>query len=141
MKLPILVLIGASALLASVPPALAEIKTVVEHIDNEHATAAFKFKNIPSPSKNDAATKAKFTIVDGQRDENGGELDKLNDGQVPSEQDQPAENFFFGQRTDGGRLLIDLGSAITIKQINSYSWHPDTRGPQVYKLYGSDGKA
>jgi len=106
MKLPILVLIGTSALLASVAPAVAEIKTVVEHIDNEHATAAFKFKNVPSPSKNDAATKAKFTIVDGQRDENGGELDKLNDGKVPSEQDQPAENFFFGQRTDGGRFWL-----------------------------------
>ena len=23
--------------------------------------------------------------------------------------------------------------------VNSYSWHPDTRGPQVYKLYASDG--
>jgi hypothetical protein len=25
--------------------------------------------------------------------------------------------------------------------VNTYSWHPDTRGPQVYKLYASDGSA
>ena len=25
--------------------------------------------------------------------------------------------------------------------MNSYSWHPGTRGPQVYTLYGADGQA
>lgn len=25
--------------------------------------------------------------------------------------------------------------------VNTYSWHPSTRGPQVYKLYASDGAA
>jgi hypothetical protein len=36
--------------------------------------------------------------------------------------------------------LVDLRRAIDIKQVNTYSWHPNTRGPQVYKLYASDGK-
>jgi hypothetical protein len=36
-------------------------------------------------------------------------------------------------------LLIDLGRVIELKQIVTYSWHPNTRGPQVYKLYLSDG--
>ena len=36
---------------------------------------------------------------------------------------------------------MDLGSAIEIKEVNTYSWHPNTRGPQVYKLYASDGTA
>ena len=26
-----------------------------------------------------------------------------------------------------------------MKQVNTYSWHPDTRGPQVYTLYAADG--
>jgi hypothetical protein len=35
--------------------------------------------------------------------------------------------------------LVDLGRAIAIKQVNTYSWHSGTRGPQVYRLYASDG--
>src|SRR6185503_6163770 len=30
-------------------------------------------------------------------------------------------------------------SAIEIAEVRTYSWHPNTRGPQVYTLYGSDG--
>jgi hypothetical protein len=118
----------------------AEIKTIADRNGNESATSDFKFKNAPQPSRNDAATKATFTIVDGRRDRNGGNLDKLHDGKVPIEEDQPPENFFFNAGTEGGRLLIDLGDAIEIKQVNTYSWHPNTRGPQLYKLYASNGK-
>src|SRR5687767_6101323 len=73
--------------------ALAEIKVVAER--NESGDASFKFKTVPAPSRGDAATKAKFTIVDGERDSNGGDLAQLHDGRVPSEDDQPARNFFF----------------------------------------------
>ena len=45
----------------------------------------------------------------------------------------------FNAGTEGGRLALDLSSTINIKQVNTYSWHPNTRGPQVYKLFGSDG--
>ena len=30
---------------------------------------------------------------------------------------------------------------IEVRQVNTYSWHPGTRGPQVYKLYAADGSA
>lgn len=105
------------------------------------ATAEFAFKGVPSPSQSDAATRARFTVVDGRADGNGGSVDKLHDGKMPTEADQPAENFFFRAGTDGGRLLVDLGRVTAIKQVNTYSWHPGSRGPQVYDLYGSDGKA
>ena len=120
------------------PPATASYVTV-GHNTGDDATPEFKFKNVPSPSANDAAMSAKFTIVDGEADPNGGDLSKLNDGKLPDQEDQPAENFFFNAGTAGGRLQMDLGGIISIKQINTYSWHPSTRGPQVYKLYGSDG--
>src|SRR5438874_7050521 len=97
----------------------AEIKIVVNHNSDEAATAAFKFKDIPSPSKSDAAKSAKFSIVDGERDENGGELEKLNDGKTPAEEDEPAENFFFNAGTPGGQLLMDLGSVIELRQVNT----------------------
>jgi hypothetical protein len=118
-----------------------EIKVVVGRHRNQDATAEFKFTDVRSPSQSDAAGKATFTLVDGQRDRNGGDLDKLHDGKIPTEDDQPAENFFFNAGTDGGRILIDLGSVIAVRQVNTYSWHPDTRGPQVYALYASQGDA
>jgi len=132
-------LIAASLLLASELLCHAEIKTVVNHNEADSATAAFKFTEVPPPSKSDAAKSAKFSIVDGERDENGGELEKLNDGKTPAEEDEPAENFFFNAGTPGGRLLLDLGKVIEVRQVNTYSWHPNTRGPQVYKLYAADG--
>ncbi|MCD6050777.1 MAG: basic secretory protein, partial [Verrucomicrobia bacterium] len=114
-------------LLASQLAALAETKVVVAH---DAAGAGFSFKSVPLPAKNDAATAARFTLVDGQRDRNGGELAVLQDGKVPTGEDQPAENFFFQAGTDGGRIVVDLGSVIAVKQINSYSWHAGSRGPQ-----------
>src|SRR3954447_9076231 len=133
-------LIGTSALLVSGIVSFGEIKIQIEHIDNDHAAPGFKFKAISPPSKSDAATKAKFTIVSGDRDESGGDLHKLNDGKTPTEEDQPLENFFFNAGTPGGRVLVDLGKITATKQINTYSWHAGSRAPQVYKLYASDGK-
>ena len=123
------------------PVCIAEIKVVAERSAEEIPAARFKFKNVPPPAKSDAATKATFTIAEGSRDENGGDLASLHDGRVPSDEDQPAESFFFRQGSDGGRIQIDLGSSIPIKQINTFSWHANARGPQVYQLYASDGRA
>jgi hypothetical protein len=130
----------AGAFLCAAFGARAEVKIVAEHLDNEHA-ARFKFPHVPAPRRGDAGAKATFTLLDGERDPNGGSLDKLHDGALPSDADQPAANFFFRTGTDGGRLAVDLGSVTELREINTYSWHPGTRGPQVYRLYGSDGKA
>ena len=131
----------ALALAVSGLAASAETKVVVERNQGETATEAFKFKNVPAPSNNDVGTKAKFTLVDGRRDPNGGDLDLLHNGRLPSEEDAPSDNFFFAQGADGGRLQVDLGAATEVRQVNTYSWHGSTRGPQVYVLYASDGQA
>jgi Domain of Unknown Function (DUF1080)/Peptidase of plants and bacteria len=141
MKCLILITVAASALLVSAPASIAETRIVVDYNDTTQASAGFKFKNVPAPARTNAANKASFTIVDGERDENGGDLDALHDGKLPTAEDQPSENFFFNAGTAGGRLLVDLGAALGLKQINTYSWHPGTRGPQVYQLYASDGQA
>ncbi len=133
--------VGVSLVLRLTVSSGAEIKVAIEHSAGGSAASAFQFKSIPAPSQNDAATKARFTLVDGRRDSNGGDLAQLHDGRLPAEDDQPAENFFFAAGTEGGRLLVDLGSVISIKQINTYSWHSGPRGPQVYALYASDGAA
>ncbi len=67
--------IGTILLLATSLPA--EIRIVVERRGPESAAVPFQFKNVPSPSQNDAATKARFTLLDGRSDikvrENAGE--------------------------------------------------------------------
>lgn len=103
--------------------------------------AELRFSSVPPPANNDAATAAKFTLVDGERDRNSGSLAVLHDGRIPEGEDQPSANLFFGPGTDGGRLAIDLGMAIRVKQVNTYSWHPNTRAAQVYRLYAADGEA
>jgi hypothetical protein len=99
----------------------------------------FKFAAISRPASNDAASTARFALVDGTRDRNGGPLDVLRDDRLPDEGDRPAENFFFRAGTDGGRILIDLGKVIPVKRFSSYSWHTGTRAPQFFKLFASDG--
>lgn len=119
----------------------AEIQVATEQNESDGASGAFSFKKVPRPSKQDAAEKAKFTLVDGDRDINGGDLGVLNDGKLPREDDQPSDNFFFRAGGAGGRVQVDLGANTSIKQINTYSWHPGARGPQVYRLYASDSSA
>lgn len=134
-------LLALTGILLAGLPAQAEVKVTVDHNTGDKATPAFKFNTVPSPSTNDVATQGKFTIVAGEKDSNAGDVEVLNDGKLPTEEDQPDANFFFDAGTEGGRLQLDLGSVINIKQVNTYSWHPNTRGPQIYKLYASDGTA
>jgi hypothetical protein len=138
MSFRVTVVVAVSVALMFTSVSFAERQVRIERNDNQNAGGGFTFKYVPAPSQSDAATKATFTLVDGQRDGNGGSLEKLHDGKVPTEEDQPAENFFFSAGTDGGRILVDLGHTIKVEQVNTYSWHANTRGPQVYTLYASD---
>lgn len=131
-------LAGAS-LISSLSLVQAEVKVITER--NASGSGRYEFKNVPAPSKTDAGGAAKFSLVDGTRDRNGGNLGVLKDGRLPRGEDEPAANFFFGQGTEGGRIVVDLGAVTEVKQVNTYSWHAATRGPQVYKLYAADGKA
>jgi len=117
----------------------AQPKITVDHNSGAAANAEFKFKRVPSPSKDDAAATAKLMIVDGEADPNSADISALTDGLLPTSDDQPRRNFFLNDGTGGARLRMDLGSIIEIAQVKTYSWHPNTRGPQVYRLWGSDG--
>lgn len=128
-----------SALLVSTSVLVAGAQTVTSH--HSEGTASFTFTNVPAPSKNDAATGAKFTLLNGDGDSNGGGTEQLRDGKLPTEADEPSRNFFFAAGSDGGRILIELDHLTEVEQVNTYSWHPDSRGPQVYKLYATDGTA
>jgi hypothetical protein len=130
-------LILLSLLLLALIPLDANV--IVDHNVNRDSSRQFKFKNVPPPSKDDIASKAKFTLIDGDVDAGAGDLSVLVDGKVPSDEDEPGANVFFRAGGTGGRIRMDLNAVTEIAQVNSYSWHPSSRGPQLYKLYAADG--
>jgi hypothetical protein len=119
----------------------AQPKVIIEHNRGPAANEKFIFKRVPSPARDDAGAKAEVTIVDADPDFNSGQISVLTDGLVPNGEDQPRRNFFLNAGSGGGRLRFDLGSVIEIAQVNTYSWHANSRGPQVYRLWASDGTA
>lgn len=118
---------------------LPDVTVTFDRNSNDTANRDFKFKRLASPIKDDAAANAKLTLIDGELDAGGAELAALTDGRLPRDEDEPGANVFFRAGSSGGRFRMDFGSAIEIMRVNTYSWHPNTRGPQLYKLYGSDG--
>lgn len=126
-------------LLSSAVAVSAQVKVVVDRNSGNSATRDFRFSHVPSPAKDDAAIKAKLSLVVGKQDPNGGSLSVLTDGGLPTHEDEPRANFFFDAGSDGGRILMDFREVIEVAQVNTYSWHANTRGPQVYNLYASDG--
>jgi hypothetical protein len=114
-----------------------------EQIPNQPTDApdSLPFKRIPPPSADDAATHAKITVVDGRLHGQSGGPQVLVDGNLPSTNDSPSQNFFFIAKSIEGRFMMDFERAINIKQINSYTWHAHERSPQVFRLYGADGLA
>ncbi len=125
--------------LAVVAPA--QVTVTVDRVRNFNATPAFKFPHVPSPVKDNAAAKANLQLIVGKPDANSAPSNNLIGGVLPVGQDEPAKNFFFADGSDGGRILLDFGRIISISQVNTYSWHSNYRGPQVYNLFVSDGTA
>ncbi|HMC21736.1 MAG TPA: hypothetical protein VKL19_07805 [Thermoanaerobaculia bacterium] len=117
---------------------LLALAIAIDHNVGLAAMPQFTFKNVPAPARNDAATKATLTLLAGTLDGGSAELNALTDGALPTDEDQPVRNVFFKAATWGGRVRLDLVSAIDIAQINTYSWHSDSRAPQLYKVFAGD---
>lgn len=122
------------ALLATITPLIATAEITIEQ---QTFGSGFAFEKIASPATNDLGATAKWQILKGKPDRNGGRLAALNDGKVPSGDDEPRGNFFFAAGSDGGLIHVDLGKLETLERITTYSRHFKNRGPQVYDLYGS----
>lgn len=119
----------------------AQTKITIDHNTGAAINAEWKFKSVPSPAKSDAATNARLLVVDGPVDGNSAGVEALTDGIFPNSDDQPRRNFFIAPGSGGARVLMDLGKITNVAQINSYSWHPGSRGPQVYRVWVSDGSS
>ena len=118
---------------------LPDAKVTFDHNPNSAATREFRFKNIAAPAKDDAAANARLTLIDGDLDAGAAELAALIDGRLPHDEDEPGSNVFFRAGSSGGRFRMDFTAPIEIARVNTYSWHPNSRGPQLYKLYAANG--
>lgn len=111
------------------------LKLVIDHNTGAAATPKFHFERVASPSK----TSAKVAVIAGTPDRGSADVSALVDGLTPTVEDEPGANLFFAANTWGGRFRFDLGAIEDVAEVRSYSWHPDSRAPQVYYVYGSDG--
>jgi hypothetical protein len=118
---------------------LTDAKVTFDRNGNDVANRDFKFKSIASPVKDDSASNAKLTLIDGELDGGSAELSALIDGRLPHDEDEPGANVYFRAGSSGGRFRVDFGGVIEIARVNTYSWHPSSRGPQLYKLYAANG--
>ncbi|MHC4881673.1 MAG: FecR family protein [Planctomycetota bacterium] len=126
-------------------------RRVITRIEPGDGTPEFRFRNIAPPSSADYADqsfgRASIRVVQGvikdYADVNPLET-MLLDGMGQSRQDDPKRSAFFDDL--GGSFLVDLGQAISITKINTYSWHQHEtletrrkRAAQQYTLYGYSG--
>ena len=103
----------------------------------------WNFKTIPRPSKSDAANGAKVEFVGNEIAKEGSGPEALTDGILPKRANQAKGfTFFTNENGDPGLMLMDLGRAISVAQIDIYSWHEHApsqscRAPQIYSIFGS----
>lgn len=125
---------------------------VIVWIESGDGTAAFRFPTIEPPSDLDYADLAQgyasIAVVKGNLHHTApipsGDAWLLLNRRGQSAPDSPAESVFFDNDASG-LLLLDLGRAIDVHRINTYSWHETkdgtnrVRAVQKYNLYGYDG--
>ncbi|HEX3109793.1 MAG TPA: hypothetical protein VHU41_11930 [Thermoanaerobaculia bacterium] len=111
------------------------LNLVIDHNIGAAATPKFQFEHVASPAK----TAAKVAVIAGTPDRGSADVTALIDGLTPTIEDEPGANLFFAANSWGGRIRFDLDEIKDVTEIRSYSWHPDSRAPQVYYVYGSDG--
>jgi RNA polymerase sigma factor (sigma-70 family) len=133
-----------SIVATALPPGKPKIgpAVLVEHHAAEDSKPDAPFTTVPNPSADrNVARAGKFSVIDGKLGDFSGAPGVLNDGRLAGSADDPGASLFFDFGTLEGRFRLDLADATPIERISTYSWHKSHRGPQVYKVYGSDGAA
>ncbi|MDA7926813.1 hypothetical protein N9B21_02125 [Verrucomicrobiales bacterium] len=114
---------------------------VVVRIEQGNETKEFQFPTIPPPGTSDFADVSKGNAkikwwpsdINDQRNrpsEKSGSLELLINGKGQETEDSPSESVFFRDGANG-LFLIDLGSAVPVAKINTYSWHRNWEDPEL----------
>ncbi len=119
-------------------------------VKKEHIEKGWKFSEIVSPSKTDAAFHSTIKIIGNKPLASCLAPNGLHVGVLPQE-NRLLRDFFCltNENAIGGKIVMDLGQLVPVAMVNSYSAHgpvggttwcnefDGSRGPQVYTLYGS----
>lgn len=130
-----------AVIVALVFSSYAGVEVTTEQI--KPADPAWRFKNIPRPSKIDIATGAKIRFLENPFEPVAGEPAVLLNGILPSDSlDLSEEALFSNGNPADGKILVDLGGPRAIAAVATYSWHEwdvdgGSRAPQIYTLYAS----
>jgi len=124
---------------------------VVVRIEPGDGTSAFTFPSIPPPNPTDVADLAQarchVTLLGNEGEEIGphrksGQATRLIDGTGQSYEDAPGESLYFTDASEG-YILLDLGEALPLSRIHTYSWHLNDDFPELrrravqrYTLWG-----
>lgn len=126
---------------------------VLVKIERGDETPGFRFATIEPPSVADYADvrqgRSRIRVAGGSlllRNKFGSApVDVLIDGQGQRHADAPQDSVFFAADTVG-TLILDLGQAIPVAKVNTYTWHQNgavpenrLRAVQKYTLYGFAG--
>ena len=141
MRRPAPLVLGLACLVVAAAGVGADVRVSVDRNVGSRATDAFRFDSVPSPAGKRGGARAVISVIDGTPNDGCRGAIYLGKDRRPEGEDDPKDNFFFAEGSDGGRLRIDLEGRVAVRQVNTYSWHPSSRGPQVYVLYGADGAA
>ncbi|HSZ54716.1 MAG TPA: RNA polymerase sigma factor [Tepidisphaeraceae bacterium] len=90
------------------------------------------------PGPRNLAAAATFQVIDSLTVRS---TDVLHDGTMLRNDDDDPHAFCFRFGTFEGRVKVDLGRQESVDRIITYSRHKSDRAPQVYTVYGSDGKS
>ena len=115
------------------------IQTIVEYNPNETATSDFKFRQVRRPFRATRVRTPSSTSPMVAATGPAASWKYSTTAVCPARRTNRRRIFSSAPVPTGGRLLLDLGRLIPVRQVNTYSWHPGLRGPQVYRLYGSQG--
>ncbi|MCU0781217.1 MAG: hypothetical protein MUF04_08970, partial [Akkermansiaceae bacterium] len=110
--------------------AQAEVRVLTEQIGTQRADwnkPAWEFKTIHRPSQSAVSRGARVTIV-GKAEPSCLAPGALANGIMPQQTRLRRDFFAFANGTDGGLIVMDLGRATSVAEINSYSAHGPVGG-------------
>ena len=129
--------------------------TVLIRIESGDESPGFVFPTIPPPSNSDVADlrQGRCRVLLMSTDERkgrdnlphpkSGPPELLIDGRSQTGMDQPGESFYFPDGADGS-ILLDLGDAVPVSRVHTYSWHLNDLYPSIrrravqrYTLWGA----
>ena len=100
-------------------------------------SGTFVFANVPSNSSTDLANGLTFAVLAGNPHRASGPIKVLSDGLAQRNWDSVPESFFATDDTTNIRIQVKLSTIHDIGEINTYSWHRNSRSRQQYRVYAA----